>query len=134
MTGTLTIRTLAQTPLEVETGRTLERLVAHYQLEPWCVTHEVLIVEAARLQSHPVLRLSARRLDGSVADELWLLACFIHEQCHWVTQGKRETTEEAIVELRELFPDVPVGGRDGGRDAWSTYLHLIVFWLEYHAS
>lgn len=133
MANILSIRTRAQTPTELEAQRTLERLVARYQLEPWCLTWEVLIFEAARPQSHPVLRLSARRLDGSVADELWLMACFIHEQIHWVTQGNRAATEAAIDELRLLFPEVPIGGRDGGRDAWSTYLHLIVCLLEYRA-
>ncbi len=129
----LTIRTNAHTPVELDAKKTLENLVAHYRLGPWCLTQEVLIVEAAPPRSHPVLRLSARRFDGSVADELWLLACFIHEQCHWVTEGRRDATEKAIEELRLVFPNVPVGGQNGGRTAWSTYLHLIVCWLEYQA-
>lgn len=133
MTATLDIRTHAGTPAELEAQETLEHLVARYRLEPWCLTREVLIVEAAPPRSHPVLRLSARRRSGELADERWLLACFIHEQCHWVTQSSREATEAAISDLRVLFSEVPVGGREGAQTAWSTYLHLIVCWLEYGA-
>jgi len=133
MNAALDIRTHAGTPSELTARETLECLVTRYRLEPWCLTREVLIVEAAPPRSHPVLRLSARRRSGEMADERWLLASFIHEQCHWVTQGKREATEAAIDELRELFSEVPVGGRDGAQTAWGIYLHLIVCWLEYQA-
>lgn len=133
MIAPLGIRAHAGTPAELQVQGKLERLVARYQLEPWCLTREVLIVEAAPPRSHPVLRLSARRLSRELADERWLLASFIHEQCHWVTQGNRERTEAAIDELRAMFPEVPVGGREGAQSAWSSYLHLIVCWLEYQA-
>ncbi len=36
-------------------------------------------------------------------------------------------------DLKERFPEVPVGRPDGARNEYSTYLHLIVCHLEYRA-
>jgi hypothetical protein len=36
--------------------------------------------------------------------------------------------------LRDLYPQVPVGGSDGAQDEFSTYLHLLVNWLELEAT
>jgi len=46
---------------------------------------------------------------------------------------KNKETDEAIKDLRVLFPKVPVGFPKGGRDEESTYLHLLVCYLEYRA-
>jgi hypothetical protein len=38
--------------------------------------------------------------------------------------------EELMQGLRERYPTVPLGGSDGGSDAYASYLHLIVNWCE----
>lgn len=45
---------------------------------------------------------------------------------------EREGAEEEHI-LRRSYPEVPVGGREGARSEFSTYLHLIVCWLELDA-
>jgi hypothetical protein len=46
---------------------------------------------------------------------------------------KDKETNEAIKDLRALFPKVPVAFPDGAGDEESTYLHLLVNYLEYRA-
>ena len=58
---------------------------------------------------------------------------FVHEQIHWFVNEHPDATEKAIADFRAIFPEVPVGGRDGARDENSTYLHLIVCYLEFAA-
>ena len=65
-------------------------------------------------------------------DEL-LLSSFVHEQAHWFLTQNDKQTEEAKKELRALFPKVPVTFPEGAADEESTYLHLIVNYLEYRA-
>jgi hypothetical protein len=62
-----------------------------------------------------------------------LLSTFVHEQFHWFLAERREPTELAIADLRKLFPTVPAGGAAGARDEYSTYLHLLVCYLERQA-
>ena len=62
-----------------------------------------------------------------------LLSTFVHEQFHWFLAERRESTEQAIADLRKLFQSVPAGGTAGARDEYSTYLHLLVCYLEQQA-
>ena len=62
-----------------------------------------------------------------------LLSTFVHEQSHWFLTQNHKNTEEAKKELRVLFPRVPVSFPEGATDEDSTYLHLIVIYLEYRA-
>jgi len=48
-----------------------------------------------------------------------------------VQRGK--DTEIAIKELHELFPTAPARPPEGANDENSTYLHLLVCYLEYRA-
>ena len=61
------------------------------------------------------------------------MSTFLHEQLHWFVAARPEATERAIADLRRLFPNAPAGGTVGGRDEYSTYLHLIVCYLEQQA-
>lgn len=114
---------------EIQTKEQLQRLLKTYDLSKWIFTRSVVIDEKAIPHSHPVLTLSARHLKD---DEL-LLSTFVHEQLHWFLVRKDKETKEAIKELRMLFPKVPAGFPDGARDEDSTYLHLMVNYLEYRA-
>jgi hypothetical protein len=114
---------------EARTRDQLRRLVATYDLSPWIYTTSIVIDERAIPFSQPVLTLHTRHAKD---DEL-LLSTFVHEQFHWFLAERREPTELAIADLRKLFPTVPAGGSAGARDEYSTYLHLLVCYLEQQA-
>jgi len=117
------------TPDEAKTKAQLERLIAAHDLTKWTFTRKVEIDEKVIPHSHPVLTMSARHIKD---DEL-LLSTYVHEQIHWHLVNLSKETDEAIKELRVLFPKVPAGGPEGARDENSTYLHLLVCYLEYRA-
>ena len=114
---------------EAQTKAQLQRLLAAYDLSGWIFTRSVVIDERAIPHSHPKLTLSARHLKD---DEL-LLSTFVHEQLHWFLDQREKETDAAIEELRVMFPKVPVGHPEGARSERSSYLHLLVIYLEYRA-
>ena len=114
---------------EIQTKEQLQRLLKTYDLSKWIFTKSILIDEKSVPHSHPVLTLHTRHLK----DDDLLLSAFVHEQLHWFLVQKQKETEEAIKELRALFPQVPVGFPAGSEDEESTYLHLLVNYLEYRA-
>jgi len=59
-----------------------------------------------------------------------LLALYVHEQFHAYLDLKAQQTDAAIQELRQLYPQGPVGGEEGARNEFSTYLHLLLCTLE----
>lgn len=83
--------------------------------------------------SHPVLTLNTW-----INDELTLLTTYLHEQMHWYvtwySHARVPEWQELFRLLRARYPAVPVGGVDGAQDEFSTYLHLIVNWLEIEAT
>jgi|SRR5688572_33228134 hypothetical protein len=122
---TLEITLKHGTAAEAQTREQLQRLLATYDLSPWIYTKSIVIDERAIPFSHPVLTLHTRH---AKEDEL-LLSTFVHEQFHWFLAERREATKAAIADLRKLFPSVPAGERD----EYSTYLHLLVCYLEQQA-
>src|SRR5687768_13026029 len=118
-----------KTAAEEQTRIQLQRLLAAYDLNKWTFTRKVEIDEKAIPHSHPVLTLNTRHIKD---DEL-LLSTYVHEQVHWHLVNLSKETDEAIKELRVLFPKVPAGPPEGARDENSTYLHLLVCYLEYRA-
>ena len=114
---------------EQQTKAQLQRLLQTYDTAKWIFTKSVLIDEKSIPHSHPVLTLSTRHLRD---DEL-LLSTFLHEQIHWFLTQNHKNTEEAKKELRVMFPKAPVSFPEGAKDEESTYLHLIVVYLEYRA-
>jgi len=117
------------TPEEARTQDQLRRLLATYDVSPWIYTRSIVIDERAIPFSHPVLTLHTRH----AKDDDLLLSTFVHEQFHWFLVQRGEATEQAIADLRKLFPTVPAGGTAGARDEYSTYLHLLVCYLEQQA-
>ncbi len=114
---------------EVEAEEQLRRILAAYDTAPWTFTRSVRIESGAVPHSHPTLTLSTRYL----ADDEWQLSVYLHEQAHWFVAARGEAEEAVILELRRRYPEVPVGFPDGARSERSTYLHLIVNWLELDA-
>lgn len=124
----LSIELGSGTEREIATKEQLLALLKKYDLQKWFFTKRVRIEEGAVSHSHPVLTLNTR-----LRSELELLAVFIHEQLHWFVSERFQQTKTAIDELRALYPKVPVGQPQSARDEDSTYLHLIVCYLEYRA-
>jgi hypothetical protein len=114
---------------ENRTRAQLARLLSAYDLDKWIFTTAVIIDERATPHSHPVLTLHTRHTDN----DLHLLSTFVHEEIHWHLVAKRDQTQAAISEVMKVFPSAPTGGAEGARDAESTYLHLIVNYLEFQA-
>lgn len=114
---------------EIQAKEQLQKLLKTYDLSKWAFTNSIVIDEKSIPHSHPILTLHTRHLKD---DEL-LVSTYIHEQFHWFLVQKDKETDEAIKELRALFPKVPVGFPEGGQDEESTYLHLLVCYLEYRA-
>src|SRR5262249_30147279 len=126
----LTIELKQNSQTEQQTKDQLERLLRTYDIKQWIFTKSILIDDNAIPHSHPVLTLSTRHIKD---DEL-LLSTFVHEQFHWWASGNNEATQKSIAELRGMFPKVPVGAPEGAVDENSTYLHLVVCYLEYRAN
>ena len=116
-------------PDEEAARQQLRRLLERYALSPWIFTDRVLIQAGVRAHSHPVLTLNTRFLDQDDKQ----LSFFVHEQLHWYLEAEAGAREEAIEDLRRMYPEVPVGGSEGARSEYSTYLHLLVGWLEWRA-
>ena len=115
------------TPGEQSEAERLRRLLSRFDLTPWVFTRRVLIDEKVTPHSHPVLTIGY----GDHGDDNLLLSNFVHEQLHWWLVAHQQQTDAAMSELRELFPHLPVGGLDGAVNEQSSYLHLIVNWLEW---
>jgi len=64
-----------------------------------------------------------------------LLAVFLHEQIHrfLAAPDNRNQLRAALSELREIYTQVPDSGDGGAASEYSTYLHLLVNWLEFDA-
>jgi hypothetical protein len=82
--------------------------------------------------SHPRITLNTW-----VRDDLALLSMYLHEQMHWYvtwySHARASQWRKLFERLRERYPSVPVAEAGGGNDEFSTYLHLLVNWLEIEA-
>jgi hypothetical protein len=100
-----------------------------FDLTPFEFTKKLRIAPTEMPHSHPRLT-----LNRWVRDEIGLLTTYLHEQLHWYetwfSQAHEAQWREILSRLRQRYPTVPVGGADGARDEFSTYLHLVVNWLE----
>jgi hypothetical protein len=115
---------------ERQTKARLEQVIAAYDLRKYTFTREVVIEERAINHAFPVLTLNARFADSS--DQL--LASYIHEQLHWHLREQNAQQQEAIAELRRIYPNAPVGMQEGAETAYSTYGHLVDCYLEIQAA
>lgn len=109
------------------TRQDLEHLLQIYDLAPLIFTYDIHIQSRVIPHSHPILTLNTRYAERPNK----LLSVFIHEQLHWWVEGKKSELTGAVAELRVLYPEVPQQG--GARSVYSTYLHLIICFLEFEA-
>jgi len=114
---------------ERQTKTRLEQVIASYDLRRYTFTREVMIEERAINHAFPVLTLNARFANSS--DEL--LSSYLHEQLHWYLREHNSQQQQAIGELRRMYPNAPVGMPEGAETAYSTYGHLVDCYLEIQA-
>ena len=114
------------TEREARTKAQLERVLADYDLSKYTFTRDVVIEGQAINHAFPVLTLNVRFADSE--DEL--LSSFVHEQLHWHLRDRGPAMQNAIAELRRVYPHVPVGGQEGAETEISTYGHLVDCYLE----
>lgn len=126
---TVTIVLASDTAREQATRDHLAALLQTYDLRRWQFTDLVRIEQGVVPHSHPVLTLNTYLL----GDDARLLAVYLHEQLHWFCERHEAAVARAIDELRGLYPIVPVGLPEGARSEFSSYLHLIIGYLEYTA-
>ena len=106
----------------------VQKLLDTYDLSRWIFTKKVIIEAFAIPHSHPVLTLNTK---PNTEDEL--LSTFLHEQIHWYEDARPAKVNKAIEEFKTIYPEVPVGRPEGAKSEFSTYLHLIICYLEYQS-
>lgn len=123
------VSTATGSQAEEQTRDQLIQLLRCYDLARWRYTEDVRIEEGAISHSHPVLTLNTRYPED---DEL-LLADYVHEQLHWFSKDGTGRVAAAMRELEPLYPHLPIEFPAGSGDRFSTYLHLVICYLEYAA-
>jgi hypothetical protein len=112
----------------------LEALRRRHDLGRYEYTQLVRIVPGSDTFAHPILTLGNRFADS----EDLLLSTYLHEQMHWylwlLGTPDRDPVAPFFDELVRRYPEAPIGLPDGARNYESTYLHLVVNWLEIAAT
>ena len=108
------------------TKQNLLHLTQIYDLDPFLFTRKIYIQSRVIPHSHPVLTLNTRNAENPKK----ILATFLHEQMHWWLGFRKDKLTAAIQDLKKIFPKVP---SENKRGTYSTYLHLIVNYLELRA-
>ena len=109
----------------------MKSLRQQHDLRRFEFTSHVRIAPTELPHSHPVLTLNTQLYDPEE-----ILCEYLHEQMHWYTErlGCAGPESSLISELRRRYPQAPTVLPEGARDAYSTYLHLLVNWLEIEAA
>jgi hypothetical protein len=107
----------------------LLRLKRRFDLSAFEYCKQVRVAPVEIPHSHPKITLNTW-----VRGDEDLLATYLHEQLHWYAtwfaHAHARAWRELMRALRARYPRAPVGQPDGGPDGFSTYLHLVVNWLE----
>jgi len=129
-TPKLNIQTKNGLPQEEQRKEQLERLAKQYDLKKYTITRDILIERGAMNHSHPTLTLNLRFLDN---DDL-ALSAYVHEQAHWVLTDRNRFDNPSLFEdLRRAFPDLEIRVPEGDGELRSSYFHIAVCMLEWHA-
>ena len=121
------INTRRETETEKAVQIRLQNLLTQYDLEPYLYTKNILIQDGVIPHSHPVLTINT-----DLDTDTYLLSTFLHEQMHWYTLSKEYDSEALGKEIMRRYPKVPVNLPEGAGSEKSTYLHILVCFLEYH--
>lgn len=112
--------------LTAVTKQNLFHLAKVYDLKPFLYTKKIHVQSYVIPHSHPTLTINTRNVDRPHH----LLATWLHEEFHWWAVEKNAETEKAIADLKKVFPKIPAGGANNER---SSYLHLMICYLEYRS-
>ena len=123
------IQTSHHSARELQEKLELEQLLKKYDVSKYTFTRTVVIEERAMNHAFPVLKLNVHFLGSD--DEL--LSSFLHEQLHWYLAQHRLAMEDAVRQLKVMYPRAPVGLPEGADTEYSTYGHLIDCYLEIQA-
>ncbi|MGI8968195.1 MAG: hypothetical protein ACR2GA_03725 [Chloroflexota bacterium] len=127
-TGDISIAQAHGSEAEARTHQQLRGLLDRYDLRPWQWTDSIVIDETAIPHGHPVLTLHTRHLD----DDVLLLSTYLHEQLHWfISAQPAKRIEPTIADLKQRYPNVPVGFPRCSSDPLSSYFHYVICYLEY---
>lgn len=108
------------------TKQNLLHLAQVYELTPFMYTKLVHIQSKVVPHSHPVLTLNTKNAEHPNK----ILSTFLHEELHWWAEINKKNTDEAITYLKKRYPKAPAMK---GKTQHSTYLHMIVCYLELKA-
>jgi hypothetical protein len=112
----------------------LQALRRRHDLSRYEYTRLVRIVPGGDTFSHPMLTLGNRFAET----EDLLLSTYLHEQMHWYLWYLGTPDQDPIApfldELVRRYPEAPTELPDGARSYESTYLHLVINWLEVAAT
>ena len=112
----------------------LQALRRRHDLSRYEYTQLVRIVPGGDTFSHPMLTLGNRFAEH----EDLLLSTYLHEQMHWylwyLGTPERDPVAPFLDELVRRYPEAPTDLPDGARNYESTYLHLVINWLEVAAT
>jgi len=112
----------------------LRALRRRHDLSRFEYTRVVRIVPGGDTFSHPILTLGNRFAEN----EDLLLSTYLHEQMHWylwhLGTPEKDPVAPFLDELVRRYPEAPTELPDGARNYESTYLHLVVNWLEVAAT
>jgi hypothetical protein len=112
----------------------LRALRRRHDLSRYEYTRIVRIVPGSDTFSHPILTLGNRFAEN----EDLLLSTYLHEQMHWYLWHLGTPDKDPIApfldELVRRYPEAPTDLPDGARNYESTYLHLVINWLEVAAT
>ena len=107
----------------------LLKLRSDFDLAQYEYTRQVRIAPGEIAHSHPVLTLTTR-----IREEAALLSEYLHEQMHWYVTwyswARPDDWKRLWAALLAQYPEVPIAFPEGAHTLQSSYLHLIVNWLE----
>ncbi len=113
----------------------LNELRARHDLSGWEYTDKVRIAPLEFPHSHPVLTLNSRLVLRDRPDEDAFLCSYLHEQIHWALDIYREDESSCAIErFRDVYPNAHTAPPETAANENSTYLHLVVNWLEIEAA
>lgn len=112
----------------------LNALRRRHDLSRFEYTNVIRIVPGGDTFSHPMLTLGNRFAEN----EDTLLSTYLHEQMHWYLWHLGTPEQDPVApffdELVRRYPEAPTELPDGARNYESTYLHLVINWLEVAAA
>lgn len=111
----------------------LGRLRSTFELTPYEYTRNIRIAPGEIPHSHPTLTLNTM-----IRGEEQLLCTYLHEQMHWYvtwySHANRSGWQAISQAIRHMVQSVPVQFPQGAHTEASSYLHIVVNWLEVEAA